>query len=317
MLQRFVKEIYIRHLNRRALLSYAPAGSRPFVPRRQAGYIRGVVGPIELEPFENVIANDKATVTWRKLIGRSVDRIILQLGGGNTKANMTLIRVLANEKPIFDDSGSRTDSRMQYRGLAAAATFLPLSFIEERARTVGQLHAGAIDTRASNIATLTCEATLGAGVAPTLKGFAYVSPSPQSGDPRYNAVIGKVLNKTFNFGAAGEFPVPLAFSRNPNSFVKRIHFFGATVTDIRYRKTYPDNITDEPFKSADALNDFAQGEYQRTPQANIFTVDFCYDGDIGRALPLGDALSIEWFSTVSGAGNVTPVSELLDPLENN
>jgi len=38
---------------------------------------------------------------------------------------------------------------------------------------------------------------------------------------------------------------------------------------------------------------------------------------VREALPLGDAVGMEWYVTVSGAGNVIVVPEILDPLENN
>jgi hypothetical protein len=41
------------------------------------------------------------------------------------------------------------------------------------------------------------------------------------------------------------------------------------------------------------------------------------DGDVRESLPLADALGMEWYITVSGAGNVVVITELLDPLSNN
>lgn len=273
---------------------------------RQAGYLL-----IDCPPFNNVAASVKATVKFDNLIGYTIDRIILQLGGGNTKANMTNIRLLANEKAIFEDTGARADSRMQYRGIAASATFLTLDWSEIRARTITGQRVGSIDTVSAGISKLSAEIDLGAGVAPTLTAKAMVSAAPQT-DPHFNRLIAKVLNKTINPGAAGEFPFDFGYQRVPGSFVKRVHFFGATVTDARVKKN---GI--EIFKASDAQNDFIQGEFIRTPQANVFTVDFIVDGNLSDALPMATAQSMEWYVTVSGAGNVVVVTELLDLLENN
>jgi hypothetical protein len=281
------------------------------------GYIRGV-RLIELEPFVSVPATGKATATWEKIASSTVDRVILQLGGtALTKAMLTGIKLYVDQTLVFDDTGSRTDSRMQYRGIAANAAFLSLDFNELRARTIPQFHIGAIDMRALNAKRITAEVDITGATAPTLTPYAMVSPSPQSDAPRYNDSIAKVLSKTFDFSAAGEFPLPITYRRHPNSYLKRMHLFSAIVTALRVRKTYPDGVSDEIFKAGDALNDFIQGEFENVPQASVFTWDAVWNGDIGRALPLGNALAIEWFVTVSGAGSVPVVSELIDPLQNN
>lgn len=266
---------------------------------------------IDVPPFSNVVASSKATVKLDNLIGYTVDRIILQLGGGNTKANLSNIRLLANEKPIFEDTGSRTDSRMQYRGLTASATFLTLDFSEIRARTIIGQRVGSIDTVSSKITKLTLEIDLGAGVAPTMTAFAMVSAAPQA-DPNYNRLIAKVVNRTFNPGGAGEFLFDFNYQRVPGSFVKRVHLSGATATDARVKKN---GI--EIYKASDARADYFQTEFQRTPQAAFQHLDFIVDGNLSDALPMANAQSMEWYVTASGAGNIVMVAELLDLLENN
>jgi hypothetical protein len=285
---------------------------------RQAGYLL-----VDLEPFENVVPVGTATVTWNKLIGRTVNRVILALGGGVplTKAMISNIRILANEKVIFEDSGPRTDDRMEYRGIASAAGFLTLDFNEIRAHNDMNKVAGAIDTISSGVKKLTAEVTTTVGsTAPTLTAQAMLGPSPQSGDAAFNVLLAKVLNKTRNYGAAGEFPFELGYQRHPLSLVKRIHFFGATVTAVRLKTTIRVNgaqVTDEIFKATDGQNDFIQLEYGRTPQASVYHLDFMVDGDVKECLALGQVEGMECYVTVSGAGNVTAVSELLDPLGNN
>jgi hypothetical protein len=297
-----------------ALLCAMFAG--PTGRRAQLGYIQ-----VDLEPFENVTATGVATVTWNKLIGRTVNRIILALGGGAfTKAMITNIRILANEKPIFEDTGSRVDTRMAYRGITAAAGFLTLDFNEIRAHNDMNKVAGSIDTIASGIKKLTCEVTITGATAPTLAAQAIVSASPQSGDAAFNALIAKVLNKTRNYGAAGEFPFELGYQRHPLSLLKRVHFFGATATAIRLKTTTRVNgsqVTDEIYKATDAQADFIQTEYGRVPQASTQHLDFMPDGDVRESLALGAVEGMECYVTVSGAGNITAVSELLDPLANN
>jgi len=305
------------------LLAAAAAGALSFaalVLPRPAG-AHGVAGylPQDCPAFENVVATGKATCSFTPLIGRTIDRFILQLGGGAlTKAMLTNIRVLANEKVIYEDSGSRIDDRNEYRGLTANAAFLTIDFSEIRAHSDINKHAGALDTVSSGIKNLAMEVDIAGATTPTLAARAQVRPAPQArGNALYNKLIGKTLNKTFNFGGAGEFPLALALSAHKDSFIKRIHLVGTTVTAARVKKTYRTNVTDEIFKGTDAQNDFEQIEYERVPQANQFTIDFIPDGNVLEALPLGDALAMEYLVTVSGAGNVVVVTELLDPLTNN
>lgn len=265
----------------------------------------------KLYPFQNVVATGMATVNLSNLLGFTINRIVLQLGGtALTKAMLTGIRIKANAKTIFDDTGSRTDSRMQYRGITANAAFLTIDFSEIRSKTIAGQLLGALDTTLG-IESLTMEVDITGATAPTLAGFAELS-EPQVGlDTR--GLIAKVLNITQNFGAAGTFPYQLDFGKKTSTIAKRIHFFGATVTSVEVKKagiSIFENL-------ADAVNDFIQGEYQRTPQANVYHVDFVPDGNQSNALPLSPDKPMEYLVTVSGAGNVTAVAELLDPLGNN
>jgi len=297
-----------------ALATLPAAGA--VLPGALALGMTGVV--LDCPAFDNVVADGVATAKLDPLIGRAVDRLILQLGGtALTKAMLTNIRLLANEKPIFEDTGARIDDRNEYRGITANAAFLTLDFNEIRAHSNVDKQAGALDTLGAGIRKLVLECTIAGATAPTLAARAMVSRSPQSSNALYNALLAKVLNRTQNFAAAGEFPMALNYAQGMRSFLKRVHLFSSTVTAVRVRKTYKSNITDEIFKGTDAQNDFVQTEYGRVPQANVFTVDFMPDGDVTKSLALEDAQAMEWLVTVSGAGNVVMVSELLDPLNNN
>lgn len=289
------------------------ASGRP-VPRGQAG---GVM--IDCNPFIGVAQNGKATVSFDNLIGQCVDRIILELGGaGNTKANHTNVKLIANEKTIFEDTGARIDARMQYRGIAAAAAFLTLDFSEIKARSIVGQRVGSLDTVSAGIRKLTAEIDIGAAAAaPTLSAFAMLTDAPQR-DPYTGKVadtaplIAKVIAKTFNPGGAGEFPFPFEYQRVAGSFVKRIHLFGATVTAARIKRNGMD-----VWKATDARNDFIQGEFGRTPQANQITLDFVLDGNMSDMMSMENIKSLEPYLTASGAGNIVIVAELLDRLGNN
>ena len=264
----------------------------------------------KLLDFNNVVATGKASLSLANLFGNTVDRIQLQLGGtALTKAMLTQIRILANEKVIFDDLGSNTDSRMQYRGIAANAAFLVLDFSEIRARTILGQKTGALDTTAG-LRTLNMEVQITGATAPTLAGYAELS-EPQTGAD-FQGLIAGVKRITKNFGAAGTFAWEMSYGANTPILIKRLHFFGATVTNVEIKKRGISLFEAVP----DAVNDYDQGEYQRTPQANVYTVDFIKDGNMSNALRIAPGDPMEYRVTVSGAGNVECVAEILDVLNN-
>lgn len=261
-------------------------------------------------PFNNVVATGMATVDLRSLIGNTIDRIILKLAGTTfTKAMITGVRIKANGKTIFDDTGSRIDSRMQYRGITANAAYLTVDLSEIRSKTIQGQKLGSLDST-MGINSLTMEVDISGATAPALSAWADIS-EPQIGAIE-RGLIGKVLNFTHYFGAAGKFPMNIPYGKQGGSLIKRLHLFGSTVTDAEVKKN---GLT--VFEAPDAVNDYVQTEFQRTPQANIFTIDFVPDGNMSNVLNAANAQSMEYYATVSGAGNVIVVAELLDPLGNN
>lgn len=281
----------------------------------------GFAGPLkQLTPFNNVVPTGTATLDLLANIGgKIVNRVILTLGGTSLlKSMLTSIRIKASDgdkggKLVFDSTGPRTDSRMQYRGIAANAAFLTLDFNEIRSKTVKGQKLGSIDTRL--VRTLSLEVEIAAALAPTLVAHAEFDEAGDY-DKLYDAVerslIGKVLTQTYNFAAAGTFPVKLPYGHIGGSLIKRIFYHGATVTGAEVRKN---GLVIH--QTTDALNDFLQGEYARVPQANIYALDFVVDGNQSYALNAAAAESMEYYATVSGAGNVIVEMELLDPLGNN
>lgn len=264
----------------------------------------------KLLPFSNVAANNIATLSMLNLLGWSIDRIILQLGGTFTKGMINGLRIKANAKTIFDDTGTRIDGRMQYRGIAANAAYLSIDFSEIRAKTIVGQKLGILDTT-FGIKQLTMEVDIGGATSPTLTGYADLS-EPQTGSD-VQPLIAKVLNVTQSFAAAGRFPFEIGWGRKTPTIIKRLHFFGSTVTSVEIKQNGISIFEDLP----DALNDFIQGEYQKTPQTNVYTVDFIDDNNQSNAQALNPAVPFEVYVTVSGSGNVTCVGEMLDPLDNN
>jgi hypothetical protein len=273
---------------------------------------------IECLPAQNVVATGVATINFANLLGYAVEFILLELGGGSlTKAMLTDLDIKANAKSILKDTGARTDDRMEYRGETASAAYLVLAFDESRARTelrgttIDGEKIGAIDTT-YGIQSLTGEITITGATTPTLKAYAEVS-APSALDPRFRALLSKVFNFTVSPAAAGTFLFDIPQARAQGAIIKRIHLAGATVTGYEVKKN---GITIQKVVSS-ALNTFQQLREGRIAQANVQVIDFIKDGNQSSALIASDANSMEYYMTVSGAGNVVVVVEMYDLLNNN
>ena len=262
-------------------------------------------------PFNNVAANQTATLDLNNLLGYTVERIILILGGTFTKAQMTSIRLLANGKVIWDTTGTRTDTRMQYRGIGAVATALTLDFSEIRSKTQLGQNIGAIDTTVG-IQNLRLEIAIGAATGPTLIAFAEVAP-PQTRpeDQPTRALIARIHEATFTVGAAGQFalPVPHFNVAEGGSLFKRINFFSANMTGLLIRKN---GVT--VHETTKAFNDFNQPEYRRVAQASLYVADFILADNQSEILSTRDAQTVECLGTFSAGETIGICSEVLEPL---
>jgi phage tail tube protein FII len=274
---------------------------------------------IKCLPFQNVVASGVATINFANLLGYTVEYIMLVLGGtALTKAMVTDIDIKANAKTIFKNSGARLDDSNEYRGETASANYLVIPFDESRSRTelrgaavIDGEKIGSIDTT-FGVQSLTGEVTITGATAPTLKAYAEVSAAPIV-DERFRGLIAKTFNFTVSPAAAGTFLFDIPQGRANGSIVKRIQLHGATVTGYLVKKN---GVT---IQEIDATADitYQQQREGRVPQANVQVIDFIKDGNQSAALNAFDARSMEYYMTVSGAGNVVVVVELYDPLNNN
>jgi len=276
---------------------------------------------LKFSPFNNVAASSTATLDLRQYFGHVYDRIVLQLGGTFTKAQITDLRIKANGKLIYQDSGTRIDLRNQYRGLAASATLLTVDFTEPRIKDQLEQLIGGLDTGPnSGIQSLTMEVDIGAATAPTLAAF--LQASYQDTQVKQGAdLIGKVLNYTFPATAtSSKFPLAIPFGKQGGSLIKRVHLYvqsgSMTVNGMTINKN------GAPIHDiSNAVNQFIQSEYGRTPQGSLaYTVDFIADNNMNaNILNAAEATSMEYYAdiTVSVAGNLMAVVEMLDPLTNN
>lgn len=277
---------------------------------------------IKLLPFNNVAATALANCDLVNLLGYTIETIWLNLGGTIfTKAMLTSIQLKANSKVIFDSTGTATDTRMQYRGLTASATFLPIDFTEVRGRTKKNMLSGAFDTTVG-VKNLRLECQITGATAPTLAGWADVS-GPMV-DPEYQDIrplIARVHRATITIGAAGEFAlnVPHMDPAAGGSLFKRIVVFSANMTALRVVRN---GI--EEHNSSTALQAFRE-PYQglRTIQANTYVYDPIVDNfQEGRVWDTrlqpgqpGATQTAQFLGTFSAGETITIESEVLEPLD--
>lgn len=266
---------------------------------------------IKLLPFNNVVGTGLATCDLSNLLGYTIERVILQLGGTFTKSMVTSIQLKANGKIIWDSTGPRTDTRNQYRGITANASFLTLDFAEIRAKTELGQNLGCMDTT-QGISNLKLEIQISGATAPVLAGFAEVN-APQL-DPAQVAtrgLISKIHSSTVTIGAAGTFSlsVPHLSPQDGGSLLKRIAVFSSNMTGMLIKKN---GIVIED--SLKAFNDFNQGEYRKVPQSGLYMVDFIVDDIQSQVLNTRNAQTMEVLASFSAGETITIESELLEPL---
>lgn len=269
---------------------------------------------IKLLPFANAVGNGMNTLDiLGNTRGNTIERIHFQLGGtALTKAMMTKIQLKANAgKLIFDDTGANIDAREQFRGIAADAAFLTLDFAEIRSKTAMGQSLGAIDTT-FGIGALKAEVTIAGATAPTLQGWAEVS-APQVAPEQQGTrgLIAKVITANQPIvGAANKIALAVPGFGDTRALVKRVHIFHTGhCTGVEVKKG---GIT--RFEADKPTNEYVQKQFQRTPQANVFTIDFIKDGNQSNVFnSYGD--SVEFYGTFDAADTLVMVSELLVPLE--
>lgn len=271
-----------------------------------------------LQPFTNVVASGIAICDLRSLLGYNIERITLQLGGGAfTKSMITGIQLKANGKVIWDDSGSRCDARMQWRGIPANASFLTLDFLEIKAKTLAGVLAGSLDTT-FGVKDLRLEVTIAGATTPTLAGFAEISTPIEAQDLQLvRPLIARIHWATQTIGAAGTFAlsVPHLDPNSGGSIFKRIGLFSSNCTGARVERN---GIREWDFAST-AANNFNAGEYLRAAQAGLFMLDFVNDGFFAdRVLdtrPANKTNVANLFATFSAGETITIVSEVLEPMD--
>lgn len=258
-------------------------------------------------PFANVIATGIATASITP--GRTIERIVLALGGGAfTKAMITLVQLKANGKVFFEGSGTQIDKMNTFRGITASAAFLPLDFTEIKGRDKLDQMVGAFDT-SKGIQNITIEVTIAGATAPTLAAYLVESGAQNEA---YSELMTKSLRYPYNTSVGGALPIQLPFGPN-GAVIKRIHV-DCTTSSVSGLLIKQDGLTIH--ESVAALNTFLQLEHGRVAQASWYTADFIVDGNQANAWDTRDARSIEVTPTFAAASAGFILVEYYDKLGN-
>lgn len=273
---------------------------------------------LQLQPFQNVVANGVATTDLRHLLGTTISRITLYLGGtALTKAMLTMIQLKANGKVIWDSTGSRNDVRMQWRGIGASAAFMDIDFTEVKAKTRAAQMAGALDTTIG-VRDLRLEITTAGATAPTLAGEAEVNePQIDANLAGLRPLIARVHHFTQTIGAAGEFPllVPHLDPNSGGSIFKRIMVHSNQMTGCRIER----NGIREFERLSVAGNNFVGAAYGRVAQTGLFPMDFMLDGFIESGVldtrPAAKCQNAIVYGRFAAGETITIEAEVLEPMD--
>lgn len=264
-------------------------------------------------PFSNVVP--AGTATNNITAGRTLENLRLKLTGtALTKAMITKIKLKAQGKTIVEGTGTQIDKINAYRGEATNAKFLDLQFADYSMLSEIDRMVGAFDT-SLGISNITSEVTIAGATAPVITPILIESATQKSRNGQaagFAPLISKLLVYPFNVATGGKLPLTLPFGPQSGAIVKRVHVFhtgNMTGAEVKQDSL----IVHESVKDE---NEFDQTKAGRVPQANMYTLDFCLDGNVSKALDTRDAKSLEWLFNFSAADVGEILVEYLDPLGN-
>jgi hypothetical protein len=266
-------------------------------------------------PFSNVVPS--GTATNQITPGRTLEVLRLRLGGEQlTKAMLKAIKIKANGKVIVEGTGADIDKMNAYRGMPVSDAFMDLMFADYGLNNEFDRMVGAFDT-SMGISNITTEITVEGAKAPVITPILIESAQQKSRDGAaspYAPLISKVLSYPFSQATGGRLPVTVPFGPQSGSIIKRLHVFHAAGGKMTGATVKEDGLVIH--ESVREENEHEQTLHGRKPQANVYTLDFCVDGDITKALDTRRARSLEWLFDFSAASSGVVYVEYLDPLGN-
>lgn len=231
-------------------------------------------------------------------------------------ADMTEIRLIANNKTIHRYTATRRDLMNRFYGLPAfdnasgkGVLFIPFDRKALKVRTMEELtgiNTGVAGENGEKISALYLEVDIAAGaVAPTLDVYATVSAATADG-------VGTVMHvTTHNRTAAGsgELEVSDLPFNQPTAAALNAAFLFPSANDMN--KIIVERGLYKVFERTKQINEYLQQIGERVPQAGMQVVDFTENGYGANALDLRGYQDFRYRLDMSGAATITFVSEYL------
>lgn len=226
-------------------------------------------------------------------------------------ANMTEIRLIANNKTIHRYSATERDKLNQYYGLPAfnGILYIPLDrkALQTRAmEEVTGINTGVQGENGEAIRAFYLEVDIdGAATNPTMDVYATTSAATTDG-------VGTVLHVTKhnrNAAGAGELEVNDLPFNAPTAAALNAAFMFPAANDIS--KIIVERGLYKVFERTKTLNERYQVIGERVPQTGMIAVDFTENGYGANALDLRGYQDFRYRLTMTGAAQVTFISEYL------
>lgn len=265
---------------------------------------------IKLPPFQNVSPSVTAVLPAIPQ-GWTYENILFKLGGtAFTKALISSIRLWLGGKKIWEITGAHLDDINEYFRLTSNAAYLAMHFANPRALSLADRMIGAIDT-SLGYSNFSIEVDIGAATAPTLEAYAKVSaPIPKASG--FQNMFRTLIKSALPIPAATEASVPMPLGSQQGAFIRALHFFHTSITQLQFTK---DNfyLID---RGLNAVLQFGQNERARTTQTGLLTADFMLEDMDALAVPTlrgdGKPAAFEVKVTTSAADNgIVGYSDLL------
>lgn len=233
-----------------------------------------------------------------------------------TLANMTEIRLIANNKVIHRYSATERDTMNQFYGLEAFAGILYIPFDRKALKTrqmeeVTGINTGVRGENGEKISALYLEVDIAANaVSPTME----VHSTTSAATPEGVGTIMHIKKNTRNAAGAGELEISdLPFNEPTAAALNAAFFFPIDNTGaaVAVTKMTVERGLYKVFERPAALNEFMLKNGERVPQAGMYAVDFTENGYGANALDLRGFQDFRYRLEMPAAAAIPVVSEYL------
>lgn len=253
------------------------------------------------------------TATFRLPVGRRFHELQLAYSG-ITLAQMTEMRLYANNKVIHRYSAAERDTMNQFDGRAAAAGVLTIPFDRYALKTLKAQEETALNTGSqgadgSAITSMYLEIDLDAAAAAPAFSLTATQSEAVPGGP---GTVLHVVKQIRDAAGAGDFEISDLPRGTPTSIALNRIFFTPSANAISAVKVERNQYT--IFERSAALNEVVQADGVRVPQAGVVAIDKTERGFGGDPINLLGVNDYRYRLTMTGAAAITIHSEYLGRL---